>query len=281
MSRAEGLEAVDLLVRSAWLLGWLSARELGAAWGALGQMRSGSPEMYTQGVRQLTRVLEWARAGLMAELGAPLLRYQAVEAGARGVLDDQLRGSVMLPLAAVLDRLVTDAERVRGGGHRLLGMPGVSTASLRGENPGLCVGTLQKVSGHADIARLKRTDVALLEDLPPELPPVAGIVTVGAAGSLSHVSLLARNLGIPHATVGGGVAHALAKLNGQSVIVGVSSGRRVVLGLASALPAACPSGRSRPTGRGSRSKRGLRGAAAPAHRRRATGPRPNRLAALE
>ena len=74
------------------------------------------------------------------------------------------------------------------------------------------------------------TDIALLRELPPSLPPVAGIITIGAAGSLSHVSLLARNLGIPHASVSGAVADQLARWEGQEVVVGVNLRRRVALG---------------------------------------------------
>src|SRR5690606_34245217 len=121
--------------------------------------------------------------------------------------DDILRGGLMLPLAAVLDRLNADVERLRGGGHQLVGLGGeVGVTSVRGENPGTAVGPLVVLEAGEDPARLQRHQIALLRELPPELPPVAGIITVGPAGSLSHVALLARNLGIPHAAVGGDLA---------------------------------------------------------------------------
>ena len=79
-------------------------------------------------------------------------------------------------------------------------------------------------------AALHRDEIVLLEHLPPELPPVAGIITLGAVGSLSHVSLLARNLGIPHVSVDGDAAQVVRQWVESRVVVTVSPGRRVVLG---------------------------------------------------
>jgi hypothetical protein len=273
MSRALVLEMIELLVRSGSALGWFSPREKAAVVEVLAHMRAARPDpcrrelllaydepvgparrcerigmtltpsghwaepgAYAAGLQRLGRLLEWSRARLLADLGIALGRYAAVEPRARGVIDDQLRSSSILPLAALLDRLGSDVERLRGGGHELYGLDGVGTASLRGQNPGLASGPLRVLAASEVPAALRRHEVALLHDLPPELPPVAGIITVGAAGSLSHVSLLARNLGIPHAAIGGDVAEALAHLAGQEVVLGVSSGGRVVLGSTSQLP---------------------------------------------
>ncbi|MBI5511760.1 MAG: hypothetical protein HY903_23640 [Deltaproteobacteria bacterium] len=236
LSRAQAIELTAELVRAGQSLGWFSPREKDALAAALAGMSSGEPAAYVGAVKVLSRALEWARARLLGDLGIPLERYAAVEPRARGVIDDQLRGSMMLPFAALVDRLTTDVEQIKGGGHRLVGLEGVGTGSLRGENSGLAVGTLHVQLAGESPHDLQRTDIALLFDLPPELPPVAGIITVGAAGALSHVSLLARNLGIPHATIGGEVATVLQGLAGEPLFLGVSAGGRVALGKPEALP---------------------------------------------
>ncbi len=236
LTRGEALELVTLLLRSAHTLGWVSARERANLDATVTEMQAADAATYARGFDQLRRVLDWSRASLVSALWLPLARYQAVEPKSRVVIDDVIRTSIMLPLAVLLDRLGADLERLRGG-HRLAGMaPQVS--GLRGENPGLGVGELAVIPLGASPHPLRRDQIALLADLPPDLPPVAGILTVGSAGGLSHVSLLARNLGIPHASLSGDLAEALALHAGAPIVLGVSGGRRVVLGPLAAFSAA-------------------------------------------
>jgi hypothetical protein len=94
----------------------------------------------------------------------------------------------------------------------------------------VAVGPLKIIGPGESLAQLRREQIVVLHELVPELPPVAGIITIGSAGSLSHVSLLARNLGIPHASIGAEVAAALSRFDGIQALLGVSAGRRVALG---------------------------------------------------
>lgn len=236
MTRARALETAEILLRSAGRIGLLSPREVTAATGAIGAAKSGDPAAYAAGTAEASRALEWARARLLADLGIALGRYELVEPRAGGVIDDILRSGVMLPLAAVLDRLFADVERLRGGGHRVVGL-GIGTgASLRGENAGLATGPLAILEPGGDPRELERHQIVLLPELVPDLPPVAGIITLGAAGSLSHVALLARNLGIPHAAVGSEIVAKLSAIVGATLLLGVSNGGRVALGPIAAFP---------------------------------------------
>ena len=69
-----------------------------------------------------------------------------------------------LPLAAVLDRLNADVERLRGGGHELVGLTG-STTELRGQNAGLAVGPLRSLGPEGDPRRIARKASALVSAL--------------------------------------------------------------------------------------------------------------------
>jgi len=235
-TRAALLGDAELLVRAAWRVGLLSQRERDAAQGDLGHMRSGKVDEYVRAAARLGRVLEWSRARVADELGLALRRYQAVEPRAAAIVDDVLRSGVMLPLAAVLDRVAADAARLRGGGHRLVGLTAENVV-LRGENPGLAIGPLRIIKPEGALSELKREDIALLYDLPPDLPPVAGVIVVGSIGSLSHVALLARNLAIPVAAIGASLARTLDAFEGSPIVLGVTQGRRVALGPAEALSA--------------------------------------------
>ena len=85
----------------------------------------------------------------------------------------------------------------------------------RGLITGLASGPLAYLEPEASPASLGSGDIVLLAELPSDLPPVAGIITIGLPGALSHVSLLARNLGIPLASVDPSIGEQLRKSVGR------------------------------------------------------------------
>ena len=131
LSRQEGLELALMLVHGARAVGMLSPRESDTAAEALAMMQTGTQATYLQSLDRFRRVLDWARAKVLAEIGLALRRYVEVEPRSANVVDDMLRSSVMLPLATLINRLVADAEGLRGG-NRLVGGSGI----LRGREPG-------------------------------------------------------------------------------------------------------------------------------------------------
>ena len=237
LTRRQAIQVAAELARTGQRWGLFSARETESADQALKTMGSGAMADYVAGLDRARRLLEWGRARVVADVGLPLDRYRLLEPHADGIIDDTLRSSVLLPLSTVLDRLTADAERLAGGGHLLFGAEGQSLGGVRGENPGFAMGPLRIFKTAGDPAGLRRNEIVLLTELPSDLPPVAGIVTVGAAASLSHVSLLARNLGIPHASVSASLAKAMEGWADREVVLGVSIQRRVALGLLDAVPA--------------------------------------------
>jgi len=237
LSRQQALDVATMLTRGAHLLGMISEREFVGASAAFSQMEQGTTAAFVAGLNHASRVIDWSRARVLADVGIALSRYQLIEPRAITVVDEILRSGVMLPLARVLDRLAADSENQQGGGHVLYGVDKIS-GHMRGENPGLATGPLRILGPQDDAATLARNEIVLLDTLPPNLPPVAGVITVGSAGSLSHVSLLARNLGIPHASVGSEISAKLKQWEGQQFVVGVSSAqRRVVMGPYDKVPA--------------------------------------------
>jgi hypothetical protein len=57
-----------------------------------------------------------------------------------------------------------------------------------------------------------------------DLPPLAGILTTGAGNPLSHVQLLARNLGIPNVAVDESLLPDLRRNDGKRIVLAVSRG---------------------------------------------------------
>ena len=64
----------------------------------------------------------------------------------------------------------------------------------------------------------------MLPETTADLPAVSGILTRGEGSSLSHVQLLARNLGIPNVVVGEEHMPVVNKHLGDQVVLAVSPG---------------------------------------------------------
>ncbi|MBT8373167.1 MAG: phosphoenolpyruvate synthase, partial [Deltaproteobacteria bacterium] len=97
------------------------------------------------------------------------------------------------------------------------------TSGLRGLNAGLARGVL-RVPKEIDYQQnFDAHGIYVLPATTENLPPVAGIITAGKGNILSHVQLLARNLGIPNVAVDKRLLSKLASRNGQKVVLAVSS----------------------------------------------------------
>jgi hypothetical protein len=135
-------------------------------------------------------------------------------------IQDQLRASPLLFFSRVLNVLSRDANRLAGVKHHLFEQDiGVGFTAL---NPGLARGTLHVEPDLGDLENFKTDGIYLLPETVSDLPPVAGILTAGEGNPLSHVQLLARNLGIPNVTVDAGVVAELSKHDGEQVVMAVS-----------------------------------------------------------
>lgn len=221
----------DLLpfIDLAYGAGFLSSREGNAlrteAVALAGEGTVGALE-YRERVAYLARGLDWSMRTVRSAMYPTLERYEAVEPRAAGFPDAATRGSVLLPMARGLGAIVADADSVLGTSHAVLGEP-VRTG-VRGLNPGLALGELRSASSE-DLEHLERDAIYLLPETVSELRPVAGVLSMDAGNLLSHVQLLARNLGIPNASVSSAVAERLEGATGRPVLFAVSPLGRVVV----------------------------------------------------
>jgi hypothetical protein len=236
MPRSEAVALAASFAHTARDLGYLSTRELRALEQRLGKRAWEMFESYQHLSEALAQILDWGRARIVADLHLPLMRYSQIEPRSIEVIDDILRGGLILPLAVLVDRFQGDLQKISGRVHEVRGLDDISATKLKAENGGAAKGPLRILRIGQDPHILARHDIALLYELPADLPPVAGILTVGSAGSLSHVSLLARNLGIPHASIGEDIAQALENVVGQELLLGVTRGGHVSVGQLSHYP---------------------------------------------
>jgi len=231
------LDAAPRLRQLGWLrevaqglygAGLLSGRQLVSARQAVERLtRRSRPELgpYRDELRYLSRIPEWSAATLSFHFGPAVEELAVLEPKAHLYPQDRMRGSPLLLAGAVVDRLVLDANRLAGIEHELFGAS--VGAGLRALNPGLARGALFAPEGAPE--RADPDGIYLLPETLADLPPVGGILTRGEGSSLSHVQLLARNLGIPNVVVGDALVPRVRERVGQRAVLAVSPGGVVQL----------------------------------------------------
>lgn len=174
---------------------------------------------YRDALDYLARVPDWGAQWVDFHFGDSKRKLAEIEPLVDRVIQDVLRGSPLFFFSNVLDGLLRDVNQLVGVRHELFGRS--AGAGIRGLNPGLARGVMRLKSA----ARPEDFDpqgIYLLPETIAELPPVAGILTSGEGNPLSHVQLLARNLGIPNVTVDESLIPQLTAYEGQKVILAAS-----------------------------------------------------------
>jgi phosphohistidine swiveling domain-containing protein len=153
-------------------------------------------DAYREELRYLARAPEWSSRWLEFNFGTSVTHWRPIE-----------------PLV--------DANRMAGIEHDLFGE--TVGSGLRALNPGLTRGALVAPEG-AEVPEggFTRDGVYLLPESIADLPRVSGILTRGEGSSLSHLQLLARNLGIPNVVVGEEHVPVVRQRDGDQVVLAVS-----------------------------------------------------------
>ena len=223
-SRAERLAWIGDAARSVYGIGLFNARELAQIEQSLSSLQSGQVSLadYRNELAELARAAAWPGHRLTYHFGTAVERLILIEPLADTYVADRLRSSLMLFYSNVLESLTVDADRLSDTRHRLFGQE--TSAGLRGLNPGLARGVLRS------LADAQRSDagtapaIYLVPETTSDLPAVAGILTAEEGNALSHVQLLARNLGIPNVVVGKALHPALEAHRGRSIVLAASAG---------------------------------------------------------
>lgn len=191
----------------------------------------------TQTLDKLTAVLEnarrqveWSASMVKANYQDIVNQYTAFEPKAYGFIDDRIRGSIALHLGKSVGELGDFIAEESSLTNKVLDISNQST--IRGLNPGYAYGELVVVDGSPDDIEVSSEKIYVFERPPSDLKPVAGIATVSEGNLVSHVQLLARNLGIPNAALSDENLKSLKPFNGQKVFYAVSNKGNVIVKLA-------------------------------------------------
>jgi hypothetical protein len=208
--------------QAAFGTGVINARLLGEMQSTMRNMAVDSLplDQYLQDLKYLGRAPGWGSQTMRMNFYEAMEKLAQIEPLAMLFIQDQLRGSPLLIFSRVLDGMSRDANRLAGVKHRIFDKAvGVGFTAL---NPGLARGFLRIQPDLNELADFSTDGIYMLPETVSDLPPVAGILTAGEGNPLSHVQLLARNLGIPNVTVDTSLVPELAKHANEEVVMAVS-----------------------------------------------------------
>lgn len=178
-------------------------------------------------VAHLRRTAEWGSGMVRAVYDPTVTLFAGFEPLAVGFVDDRIRGGILLRLGEVTGKLTGLGARSSGISNAVMGVrdPG----EVRGLNPGFSAGELEVVTGPPEDVAFLGDRIYFLLRAPADLKPVAGIATVTEGNTVSHVQLLARNLGIPNAVISSEALSDLAPFSHTRIFYAVSPRGAVVV----------------------------------------------------
>ncbi|MEA3410202.1 MAG: PEP/pyruvate-binding domain-containing protein [Pseudomonadota bacterium] len=221
-SRHEHVELLTSAVNGAYGVGMINLREREALQETLSELEDSRIPLsrYMDDLRYLARIPGWGTQGLRFQFHESMQKLAQIEPDSLLFIQDQLRGSPLLFYSQVLDSLQRDANQLAGVTHRLFGQKiGVGFRAL---NPGLARGVLHVRPDSAEAEDFLRNGIYVLPETVSDLPPISGIITAGEGNPLSHIQLLARNLGIPNISVDETLILGIDAHDGESVVLAVS-----------------------------------------------------------
>ncbi len=226
--RRERLGWMEAVVDAIYGAGLISDRERQAMYKAFKKLQADKLPLktYKAELDYLARVTGWSRQWLLFHFSASEAKLYTIEPLTALFIQDELRGSPLYFYSLVADSLARDANRLAGVQHKLFDAP--VGGGLRALNPGIAKGTLYLAVGNG-LENLDPNGIYLIPETTADLSPVAGILTTGEGNPLSHVQLLARNLGIPNVAISPLVTDKLKAHDGSKVILAVSPAGTVQL----------------------------------------------------
>lgn len=186
-------------------------------------------------VERSQKAVEWGTGMVRATYQAVVKLYSGFEPLAYGLVDDRVRSSVLLELGSCVSVLGDFFATEAGFSNQVMDI--ANQSSMRGLNPGYALGELVVTNQSPEEIEVVSDKIYVFNRPPADLKPVAGIATVTEGNMVSHVQLLARNLGIPNAVLSADNLQALMPYNGQKVFYAVSNNGTVIMKPANALTA--------------------------------------------
>ncbi|MDB5970818.1 MAG: hypothetical protein JWQ90_3268 [Hydrocarboniphaga sp.] len=221
LTREQRLHWLAFTQAALYGMGLLTDRESQELAAALESL-SGKVELsdYRSELEYLERASAWCGNRLSYYYSNGVERLRPIEPLVEAFVPDRLRASPLLFYSTVLQTLRVDADTVSGVSQQLFGEP--AGGGLRRLNPGIARGILRTSMKNAGAG--SEPAIFLVPETTSDLPAAAGILTEAEGNPVSHVQLLARNLGIPNVVVSRDLIPKLDAYDGSRIVLAASSG---------------------------------------------------------
>lgn len=173
--------------------------------------------------------LEWGTGKNSAIFENVIDVYEDFEPLTHGFLDDRIRGSVALYLGNAIGDLGNLIVNESSLNNRVFDIKNQS--NIHGLNPGYALGELVVVEGSSEGIEVDQKNIYVFDRPSSDLKPISGILTVSEGNLVSHVQLLARNLGIPNTALSSENLQSLKAFSGKRVFYAVSNKGTVIMKL--------------------------------------------------
>ncbi len=173
------------------------------------------------------RITEWGTGMFMATYKEVVMLFNGFEPLSSGFVDEKVRSSILLKVGIAVNNLGENISQYLPFTNQIMGLQQISTS--RGLNSGYSKGELVVVQGNTDEIEFDKNKIYVFGTPPSDLKPVSGIVSVSEGNPVSHIQLLARNLGIPNAVISLQTFEELKAYAGQTVFYAVSSKGVIVM----------------------------------------------------
>lgn len=171
--------------------------------------------------------IEWGVSKNKSTYNDVVSYFSNFEPKSEGFLDDRIRGSVALYLGQSVSRLGDFIIETAKLTNSVMSVPNQS--QIHGLNPGFAYGELIVVDEITPNMEINPNNIYVFQRPPSDLNPVAGILNISEGNLVSHLQLLARNLGIPNTAINQEHFEALKKYNGQKIFYAVSNKGTVIM----------------------------------------------------
>ncbi len=175
-------------------------------------------------------LVEWGTGMVKAVYQPTVSLFGSFEPLSNGFIDDRVRSSLLLPLGRLVAANGDNFASQAGLTNKVMGI--ADQGRIRGLNPGYAMGELVVIEELGEV-EVDPNKIYIFEQPPADLKPVAGIATVTEGNAVSHVQLLARNLGIPNMILSKENLIALKAYEGQKVFYAVSNSGTAIMKVAS------------------------------------------------
>ena len=186
---------------------------------------------YQSLLRNLERIPVWSERRVQFFFGEQVRRFSSIEPLAINYVPDRLRGSPLLSYTEMLKSLTADAAVLSGVQHSFFDKP--VSYGFRVLNPGVAKGELHTPETLEALVLKPDEVVLVVPETLADLPAVTGILTAFEGNQLSHVQLLARNLGVPNVVVTQELINELPKYYGKKIEILASKNGVVSINLLS------------------------------------------------